>query len=72
MMILLLLGGDSAAVDNDSTVVDGGSASVDGDSTVVDGGSAGVDGGSANDGSNEEIMDFYAADPIDDPLLIYD
>ncbi len=37
----------------------------------VDDSTIGV-GGATNDDRNDEVLDFTAADPIDDPLLIYD
>ncbi len=60
--------GDSAVEAGGSVVGD--SAVEAGDSVVGD--SAVEAGGSVVDVSNEEILDFIAADPIDDPLLIYD
>ena len=54
----------------DSVVEVGGSA-VEVGGSVVDDGDPAVNG-SAIEVSNEEILDFNAADPIDDPLLIYD
>lgn len=60
---------DAAAgstVDVDDSTVDVDDSPVDiGDSTI------GV-GGAAHDDRNDEVLDFTAADPIDDPLLIYD